>query len=324
MTVERRPQLVIVGSINRDYVLQVDRLPFAGETVSGRELVVADGGKGANAGVVASRLGARTVIVAAVGDDEEGRQAVESLRSAGVGISLIVLTSQPTGAALVLIGKGGENQIAVAPGANSALRPEAVRDAITNQLPDAVLANLEVSDAVVQAAAEAALQIGASFILDPAPARPLSQNLIAMCSVLTPNIHEALKLGYASVDELLSAGAGAVVITQGGLGVEIHRPGQPSAHIDAFPVTPLDTVGAGDAFAAGVAVGLAENRNNLQRAVLLGSAAGALSTLGVGARGAEFDRHDADQLISDAGQLLNTPHALDEQSMPPSIPRSSE
>src|SRR5260370_34273375 len=104
----------------------------------------------------------------------------------------------------------------------------------------------------------------------------------------------------------------------------MHRPGQPSARIDAFLVTPLDTVAAGDAFAAGVAVGLAENRNNLQRAVLLGSAAGALSTLGVGARGAEVDRHDADQLISDAGQLLNTPHALDEQSMPPSIPSSSE
>ncbi|WP_134768705.1 ribokinase [Nocardioides sp. 1609] len=291
------PMVVVVGSLNADLLIDVERLPGAGETVTARGTSETWGGKGANQAVAAAGLGARTVMVGAVGRGDRGTGALADLARAGVDTSGVVRVARPTGTAHVLRDAAGENLIVVVPGANHALDADHVRGVLDRlDVEDAVVvASLEIPDAAVLAAATAASDRGWRFVLNPGPARPLPPDLLALVSVLTPNAEEALLLGADSVPDLLAAGVGAVVVTRGADGVDVHAGGA-TRTLPAFGVDVVDTVGAGDAFTAGLAVGLASGAS-LDDAALLGTAAAAIAVTGAGARGARIDPDAARALV---------------------------
>jgi ribokinase len=310
---------VVVGAVNVDLVTRLERLPRPGETVLGGVFSRHPGGKGGNQAVAAARLGAQVAIVGCVGSDDAGRQARRDLEDAGVDCTRLAIVAAPTGTASILVDRSGENMIAVAPGANAELGAEAVQDAVAAAArPDGVVvASLEVPLDAVTAAAASAVEAGALFVLNPAPAQSLPPGLVARCAALTPNEHELTLLhagtgrggpgtdddggaagsfgtGTGEDDEvewLLAAGADAVVVTLGGRGARLHRRGHPPHHQPALPASVIDTTGAGDAFNAALAVALAE-RAGLEDAVRMAAAAGAIATEASGARGSLPERAD--------------------------------
>jgi ribokinase len=229
--------------------------------------------------------------VGLTGDDDFGRQARADLRDAGVDLSELGTGSARTGVALIMVDDRGENLIAVASGANAEVTGDMVARSFRRieVRHAAVLANLEVSDDAVLAAAGEARARGWRFVLNPAPARPLPAPLLAACDVISPNELEVEALGWPSVDALLEQGVGAVVVTGGAAGVDLYRPGVPAHHQEAFPVGVVDTTGAGDAFSAALTWAMAEGRR-LEDAVRLAAGAGALATRQVGARASLPDR----------------------------------
>jgi ribokinase len=285
-------RVVVVGSVNGDYVVRVSRLPQPGETVTGGHLATSPGGKGANQAHAAARLGAAVSFIGAVGEDQTGDEERAAMRADGIDISGLAGCDGPSGMAMILVDSAGENMIAVAPGANDLITAQTVTARLDGVLDrsSVVLASLEVPLAAVGAAAGAAAAAGATMILNPAPAQPLPGTLLPGL-VLTPNEGEIRQLVPAAADEqaaaatLLRAGARAVVITRGSRGATLLRPGAEPVHRPAPRVDVVDTVGAGDAFngalAAGVAAGL-PLEDGLARAV----AAGAAACTGAGARSA--------------------------------------
>ena len=293
--------VVVVGSVNLDLVTYVERLPRPGETVIGGTFARAHGGKGANQAVAAARLGARAVLVGMVGDDDLGAAARAELEREGVGVRALGSTDRHTGVAQILVDRDGENLIAVASGANDALTARDVEAALGRiDAPRAVvLSVLEVPDDAVLAAARGARERGWPFVLNPAPARPVSDELLARCAVVTPNEHEVSGLGRDSPGELLDAGAGAVVVTRGAAGAEVLRAGRPVRRQDAFAARPVDTTGAGDAFSGALAWALADGRT-LDDAVALAAAGGALATEKEGARGGMPARGELEAFVAGA------------------------
>ncbi|MDP9343870.1 MAG: ribokinase [Actinomycetota bacterium] len=290
-------RVVVVGSVNVDLVVQVERIPRAGETVTRGRFTRAFGGKGANQAAGAARLGAETALVGMVGDDDFGREALEDLRSFGVDTSRVGVGTEPTGVAQIMVDGAGENIIAVASGANTELTGERVERALADLAPRGtiILAGLEVPDQAVRAAARHASEYGCPFILNPAPARDLTADVIGWTDVITPNELEAVSLG--SVDRLLQQGARAVVVSRGAQGADLFRIGKPSVHQQPFRVEVVDTTGAGDALNAGLAWALAEGRP-LEEALRLAAAAGALATRAVGARSSLATRQEIQLLAS--------------------------
>jgi ribokinase len=293
--------VVVVGSVNVDMVFRVPRLPGPGETVTRGTFTRTPGGKGGNQAVAAARLGARTWFVGLVGNDDLGVEAREDLRSAGVDIGLVGTGSAHTGVAGIFVDEEGENTIAVASGANAELDGTAVREALSRlDTGDAVvLANLEIPDDAVIAAAETAEARGWPFVLNPAPAREVPAEILSRCSMLVPNEVEVSSLGRGSVDELLDAGVDAVVVTRGRRGANLHRPGRPVHTQPSFPGDVVDTTGAGDAFCGTLAWALAEG-TDLESALRLAAAAGALACREVGARGGLADRAEVERLAGGA------------------------
>jgi ribokinase len=277
--------VVVVGSVNEDRLVRVSHLPAPGETVIGGALERAHGGKGANAAVAAAMLGARVALIAAVGDDREGADALRDLADHGVDVSAVATCATATGVAHITIDERAENTIAVASGANAQLGAAAVRAGLERLAGEAtvVLADLEVPDEAVAAAAAFCRERGLRFILDPAPARPVPDAVLAGCEALTPNAAELRGLGVGGPAALLAAGARSVVVTRGPGGAELHQPGEGAVELPAIRVEAVDSTGAGDAFAAALAVAL---QAGLERrdAVAVAVAAGGHATTAVGAR----------------------------------------
>ncbi|MFN2490325.1 MAG: ribokinase [Actinomycetota bacterium] len=294
----RASTVIVVGSVNVDLTTQVERIPAPGETVIGGTFGQSPGGKGGNQAAAAARLGARTWIVGLVGDDAFGATARADLAGSGVDVTHLGTGRGPTGVAQIIVDGLGENLIAVASGANEELGRAAVEAAL-ERIPGAgavVLANLEIPLEAVAAAASWAEANGCVFVLNPAPARALPEDLLALCDVLTPNEHEARALGARSAEELVERGAPVVVRTRGGRGADLLRAGAPPRHQEAFEVEVVDTTGAGDAFSAALAWSLGEGRD-MERAVEYAAAAGALATRAVGARAGAPDRAEVEALV---------------------------
>lgn len=287
---DRPPLVVVVGSVNVDFVIRAPHLPAPGETVAGADLERHPGGKGANQAVAARRAGAEVAFIGAVGQDELGEYSTAALASEGIDTSgAIRLGGVATGCALIVVDGTGENQIAVAPGANAGLTGEMVRravDAIGRPI-GLVLVSFEVGDDAVAAAASVAIERSIPLVVNPAPARPLSKRLLTARPLLTPNESELRALtGIAAVEAgaqaLARVTGGPVVVTRGARGATVVRNGV----IDTTPaphVTAVDTTGAGDAFSGVLASELAR-RSSLPRAVEVACAAAALTTTEVGAR----------------------------------------
>jgi ribokinase len=276
--------VAVVGSINVDLVAAVAVLPAPGETVLGRRIERHGGGKGANAAVAAARLGARVRLIGAVGDDDVGAGALAELRAAGVDVAAVaVLAGEPTGMALIVVDRQGENQIAVGAGANAALGADHVRTALGRAAPGCVLVSAEVPDAAIAAAVAAARDLGVPCVLNPAPARPELLDAGAG-AILTPNAGEARRL--AGTDDVEQAArtlrerTGApVVVTLGERGALLDGTRHPA------PTTRVvDTTGAGDAFNGALAARLAVG-DALPAALPQAIAAASRSVSEPGARG---------------------------------------
>ena len=261
--------ITVVGSINLDLVARVRYLPRPGETLTDAELAKVPGGKGANQAVAAARLGAETRFVGAVGDDEFGTRALQELRASGVDLSRVQVVDAATGIALILVDDEGENQIVVVPGANHALDPRRIEVGE----PDALLSQLEIEDAAIQAAAG---QTDAFFCLNAAPAREVSEEILQRADLIVANSFELDALGSSPLGALfaLTLGAeGAVLLDDGEEVARAHPP----------KVEAVDGTAAGDAFTACLVVSLLEGRDR-QQALERACAAGALAASRPGAQ----------------------------------------
>ena len=291
--------VIVIGSVNVDLVAVGGRMPRPGETVSMERFAEVQGGKGGNQASAAAALGARVHFIGAVGSDHWGSAARDDLSGRGIDVSGLATIEGATGVAIILVDDSGENSIAIVPGANAGVSPAAVEAALAAiDAEDAVVvACLEIPLESVQAAARVAASRGWRFVLNPAPAPSdgLPADLVAAASVITPNETEVEALGGVSV--LLVAGAGAVVVTRGGDGTELHLRGTEVVRLDASRASVVDTTGAGDAFTAALAVGLANGRD-LTDAVRWASAAGAIATEGFGARGSLATAAQVDERLT--------------------------
>ena len=309
--------ITVAGSLNMDFVVKVERLPRAGETVIGSGFVTLPGGKGANQAHAAGRLGGRVRMLGRVGDDAFGRELVASLGSAGVETAGIrVSAGTASGVALIFVESGGQNQIVVAAGANGRFAPEDVSEDL-GAGGGLLLLQLETPLETVERAAALAVERGTRVVLDPAPARPLPDALLARVSVLTPNESEALalvdrggtSLSIADAPEVARAlrrrGAAAVILKLGpnGAWLEDEDGGR---HFPPFAVAAVDATAAGDTFNGALAVALAEGRA-LAQAVPFANAAAALSVTRLGAQASMPERHEVDALVAKRSQERGAP-----------------
>ena len=282
-------RIVVVGSLNMDLVVRAQHLPAAGETVLGESFATFPGGKGANQAVAAARLGAAVTMIGAVGGDAFGATLRSGLEAAGVAARLAVVDA-PTGVALITLDAAGENTIVVAPGANALLGLGAVGSQCEALAADVLALQLEVPLPAVATAIALARAAGTRIQLNAAPAQPLPAELLARLDVLVVNRGEAELLAGTAEDTapeelahaLQSLGPGLVVVTLGAKGA-LARHGDLTFVQAGFHVKVVDTVAAGDAFAAAFAVATAEDMP-VADALRFACATGALATTKHGAQ----------------------------------------
>lgn len=290
-------RIVVVGSANVDFVVLTPHIPAPGETVLGRNFVMAMGGKGANQAVGAARLGGDVTFIARVGRDVFGDQCLEAYEAEGIRTQFVGRDpDEATGVALIAVSEDGENSITVASGANMRLAPQHVEAAASAfQGADVLVMQLEVPVETNIAAAKLARKYSVRVVLNPAPARALPSALLHLVDVITPNRIELAQLVGASEAEInamneaqlaesaLSLGASQGVITLGAQG-SLVATAAGSQTIAPFEVTPVDTTAAGDAFNAGLAVALAAGDRTLAEAARYANACGALAATRMGAQ----------------------------------------
>lgn len=283
--------ITIIGSINLDLIATVNRLPAAGETVLGDGFRTAPGGKGANQALAAARAGGRVRMVGAVGRDAFAAQATALLGEGGVDLSAVRDSGEPTGVALILVGGSGENVIAVVPGANGTVGPDAVTAAGIAAGEHVVLQH-EIPLDAVEKALDLARSAGAVSLLNTAPFRREAAPLLARADYVIANETEfdlyagELALQGADRPARMRAFTGqtgrTIIVTLGGEGVIAVAPsGQ--LKVEALNVTPVDTVGAGDTFCGYLAAGLSADLP-LEAALRRAAAAGSLACLKPGAQ----------------------------------------
>lgn len=269
---QRARRVLVVGSLNMDLVIHTDRLPRLGETLHGSGFAANPGGKGANQALAAARLGAQVRLLGGVGDDAHGHTLLRTLQADGVDTTGVqVFPDTPTGVAVITV-CGGDNHILLDAGANARLTPAwiaAQRAAFA--WADVVALQLEIPLETVAAAAALARQEGAAVVLNPAPAQPLPDTLLAQVDLLVPNEHEAALLlagdgaaaaPLATPEQALTAAAALcargprwVAITLGGQGCVLCGGGHaaaPGAQVPAYAVQAVDTTAAGDCFIGGL------------------------------------------------------------------------
>jgi ribokinase len=276
----------VLGSVNVDLVVAVERLPKPGETVTGGGVARHHGGKGANQAVAASRLGAAVEFVGAVGDDEFGRTEREALAAEGVNVDRLVrLRGVPTGTALIVVDRGGENQITVASGANMAFGAQ-IWDGVAPR-SGVFLASFEVADEAIVAGAQAAAQSAMPIVINPAPTRALLAALLATHPIVVVNELEAdaltgLSDPGAAAKALAALTGSPAIVTLGPRGALVAD----GSHLDVVPaprVDAVDSTGAGDTFVGALAAELSIGRP-LTEAVRFAVHAASMSVRVAGAR----------------------------------------
>lgn len=287
------PKIVVVGSINIDLTVRLDRWPTIGETVFGTGSSTAVGGKGANQAVAASRLGAEAVFVGAIGGDAFGEMARQTLVKNDVRVELIEV-DQDTGLAFIDVGPGGDNIIRLSPGANGALQPAHIDDmGVLFEGAKVVLLQNEIGIDASRAAAKLGRDAGALIVMDPAPAPvPMwTKEVFSDFDLVTPNSSEAgvilgkeprtLGEGEEAAGALSRTVGTDVVVTMGELGTAWHFAGS-SGHAECKKVDAIDTVAAGDCFNGALATAIADGAT-MGNAIDFASLAAGLATTRLGA-----------------------------------------
>ncbi len=289
--------VAVVGSVNMDLVVAVERIPRPGETVLGGDCRTIPGGKGANQAVAAARAGARARMIGCVGDDAFGARLRASLADSGVDVAPLRQCAGPSGMALIAVDSSGENAIVVSPGANAKAAPGLEMESALEGV-SVVLAQLEIPIETVEWAAGRAAVLGCRFMLNPAPARPIGPALARTTDVLICNETEAESLcglgigasapemarsqGLAAARALKAMGPRTAIVTLGERGVAWASE-EGEGVLPAFRVDAVDTTAAGDAFCGALAARLAEGAA-LAEAIWFASAAGALAASRPGAQ----------------------------------------
>ncbi|MEG6291870.1 ribokinase [Enterobacter bugandensis] len=303
--------LVVLGSINADHILNLETFPTPGETVTGNQYQVALGGKGANQAVAAGRSGANIAFIACTGDDDTGERVRKQLASDNIDTAPVsVVEGESTGVALIFVNAEGENVIGIHAGANAALtteRVEAQRGIIAGA--EALLMQLESPVESVLTAAKIAHENHTTVVLNPAPARVLSDELLALVDIITPNETEAEKLTGIRVENdndaaraakvLHAKGIGTVIITLGSRGVWASVNGE-GRRVPGFKVKAIDTIAAGDTFNGALVTALLEGKA-MDDAIRFAHAAAAIAVTRKGAQPSVPWRKEIDEFLSQQG-----------------------
>jgi len=297
-------RVTVVGSVNMDLVVHADHVPAPGENVFGSHFQMIPGGKGANQAVAAARLGAGTSFVGRVGQDAFGRRLAMELRKAGVRTTHLKADEDaPSGTALIIVDRNGQNTIVICRGANGRLAAEDIDGAAdVIRSSDVLVLQMEIPLETVAYAIGRAHAWGVPVVLDAGPPCPHPPEAILAVDVLTPTEAEAAALvghkisGRSEAEDaartLINRGARSVVLKLGAQGALLVAPDQ-CLHVPAHPITPADTTAAGDAFTAALAVYRAEGRS-MADAVHMANRAGALACLKPGAQPAMPTRKEVE------------------------------
>lgn len=308
-----RKKLMVLGSSNVDYILKVPHFLVPGETLAGDQYQVALGGKGANQAVAAGRAGANITFVAAVGDDDVGRGALEQFQKDQIDTRLMqIIENEKTGVALIFVNREGENMIGIYSGANSHVTPQFIAPLLVEiEASDMLLMQLETPQETLDLAAKTAKNAGVKVVLNPAPARELTDEFLRNIDIITPNETEAQILTGITVNSdaeanlasqvLHEKGIEIVIITLGKRGAWVSVKGEGQATGDgvlvpSFVVNAVDTIGAGDTFNGVLVTGLLEDLP-LFDAVKLAHGAAALAVMKEGAQPAIPWRADTDAFL---------------------------
>lgn len=307
--------IVVIGSLNMDLVVQTGRMPGPGETLHGKTFNTIPGGKGANQAVAAARLGGQVAMVGRVGSDGFGETLRRNLTADRVDDThLLTDPDAPTGVALIVVEDSGENRIIVVAGANHKVSPADVTAAkdLFRQAKLLVI-QFEVPLDVVAAVLSLSQELGVPVMVNAAPAYPIPAEQIAMIDYLVVNEHEAAILTGTQVDDaggsvdlkaasnaahiLLQKGARCVVLTLGSQGAMVCRPNEADLLVPAFPIKPVDTTAAGDAFIGGLAVSLLNPGMDMRAKVRFANAAGAMAATRMGAQSSLPTRAEVEVLV---------------------------
>lgn len=303
MTDTSKYDVLVIGSLNADLVVRAPRFPQPGETISGSDLLTIPGGKGANQAVAAARQGARVAMVGRVGKDNFAPFLIENLAVNYVNTSHVKADNVASGTAIIVVDENGQNSIVISPGANGGVSPQDVDAA-----PEAgiLLLQFEIPMQTVVHAAKRYKGGGTTVILNPAPARPIPDDLLSSVDILVPNQTElALLSGVQVADEisvergareLLKRGVKAVIVTLGERGALVVTDAQ-TTRVNAYPVDVVDTTAAGDAFIGGLAAQLLKS-DDLPAAVRYGCACGALAATKLGAQPSLPTRDEVEKFLN--------------------------
>lgn len=307
----RGRRILVLGSLNIDLVQSVPRIPKPGETLTGGDLRIYAGGKGANQACAAALLGGESALAGMVGKDVFADRLLEELRRAGVNTESVRAANTASGSATIFVLPNGDNSIVISPGANAEVSAGFALQAVQRlDAGDFLLCQLETPVPSVIAAMKAARAKGAITILDPAPARELPDELFRATSILTPNQTEAAFLtgsdepiqtmaeALHAAKQLQARGAESIIVKMGAQGC-LMADGSETTQVPGFSVQPVDTTAAGDTFNAALAVALAENRMPLD-AIRFANAAAALSVTRPGAISSMPIRAEVEQFFQSA------------------------
>jgi ribokinase len=314
--------IVVVGSLNLDLVAHANRLPSLGETIIGLDFQTHCGGKGANQAVALARLGGAVKMIGKLGSDAFATQLRAGLEDAGVDSGCVQNVPGSSGTALITTSETGDNTIVVISGANATLLPEDI-DRYREQIEQApmVLAQLEVPRQTTEYLGEVVRAAGVPFLLDPAPAYPLSRKLLQSVTWLTPNESETLLLleaeglgqGSSSAPEaaerLLQLGVQNVILKLGAKGVYIAGKDVDAAYINAFPVEAADTTAAGDSFNGAFAFAMVCRGMSPAKAAEFACGVAALSVTRLGAQPSMPTIAESEEFLAQHGRSLSNSYA---------------